>query len=116
VLFITSEGKKVIPDSLKSVFISKIDSLKENEKKLIQYTSLVGYRFKKSEILEYFGFPQKDVDESFRIFVDKGFLESLIKIHTIFHLNFSMMLFTIHYQWRRGKFCIKMLVIILKKI
>ncbi len=75
VLFISSEGKKVIPDSLKSVFISKIDSLKENEKKLIQYTSLVGYRFKKSEILEYFGFPQKDVDESFRIFVDKGFLE-----------------------------------------
>ncbi|MEO0233973.1 MAG: tetratricopeptide repeat protein [candidate division WOR-3 bacterium] len=74
-LFIKEEGKKVIPDSLKSIFVSKIDSLKESDKKVIQYTSVLGYRFKKSEVTQYFNFPQKDVDESFKILTDKGFLE-----------------------------------------
>ncbi|MEO0289034.1 MAG: tetratricopeptide repeat protein [candidate division WOR-3 bacterium] len=74
-LSIKEEGKKVIPDSLKSIFVSKIDGLKESDKKVIQYTSVLGYRFKKSEVTQYFNFAQKDVDESFKIFTDKGFLE-----------------------------------------
>ncbi|MEJ5306678.1 MAG: tetratricopeptide repeat protein [candidate division WOR-3 bacterium] len=74
-LFIKEEGKKVIPDSLKSIFVSKIDSLKENDKKVIQYTSLLGYRFKKSEVTQYFNFSPKDIDESFKILTDRGFLE-----------------------------------------
>lgn len=75
ILFIREEGKKVIPDSLKSIFVSKIDSLKENDKKIIQYTSLLGFRFKKSELIQYFNFCEKDIDESFKILTDKGFLE-----------------------------------------
>ncbi len=79
ILHIKDKCKNLIPDSLKSIFISKIDNLSEIEKKILQYSSVLGYEFKKNDIVEFFQFPLLTVEKSLSEYIKKGFINFIDK-------------------------------------
>ena len=52
-----------IPDSLKSVFLEKMDILNEGAKRFLQYASVIGLKFNKADMLNVYKFQDIEIDE-----------------------------------------------------
>ena len=76
-LFLAKSKVGAIPDSLKSVFLELMDKLIEKEKIFLQYSSVLGEEFKKSDSAELLKFSPKDVDDNLKNLELKGYISFL---------------------------------------
>lgn len=74
-LTIDSKGDMAIPDSLKSVFLEKMDKLPESMKQFIQFISVNGMRSSKADILSIYKLSESQIDDMFKQLVENNYLE-----------------------------------------
>jgi class 3 adenylate cyclase/tetratricopeptide (TPR) repeat protein len=72
--FIAKSDKAIVPDSLKSVFLEQMDKLSEKEKLFLQYSSVLGEEFRKSDSADLLKFSAKDVDDNIKSLSLKGYI------------------------------------------
>ncbi|MFO8061414.1 MAG: tetratricopeptide repeat protein [bacterium] len=76
-LLLSDESQGAVPDSLKSIFLEKIDTLPESVKTLLQYASILGNTFSADYITRIFRFDKASVDEDLTFLTDNNYLRFL---------------------------------------
>ncbi len=77
ILSIKESDIAIVPDSLKSVFLEKIDSLDEEYKTFLQYSSIIGQIFDKSYLHSIFKYSIGEVDDYLSYLEENGYLNFL---------------------------------------